>query len=111
MAAGYGEATQVDGDAEGFRPVAFPPVVYVPCAPIRDADSELVVDLRRTRDGRMALLVYSALDRLVGCCGPAQPWTLVASTSLEELRLATGFELVLMDLDIPDEYRYTGAAA
>jgi hypothetical protein len=85
--------------------VVFPPVVYVPCAPIRDAGSELVVDLRRTRDGRMALLVYSALDRLVDCCGPDQPWTLVASTNLEQIRIATGFDLVLLDVDIPQEHR------
>lgn len=87
--------------------VVFPPVVYVPCAPIRDPDSELVVDLRRTRDGRMALLVYSALDRLVDCCGAQQPWTLVAATDLERIRVATGFELVLLDVEIPEEHRQT----
>ncbi|MGK5684858.1 SAV_915 family protein [Actinoplanes sp. URMC 104] len=92
------------------RPVVFPPVVYVPCAPVQDADSELVVNLRRTREGRMALLVYSALDRLVDCCGTAQPWTLVAANQLEQLRLATGFDLVLMDVDIPEEHRYAGEA-
>lgn len=45
--------------------ITFPPVVYVPCSPLSTGDEELSVDLRQTRDGKLALLVYSALDRLV----------------------------------------------
>lgn len=42
----------------------FPPVVYVPCHDaVSDANDAKVV-YRRTNDGRQALLVYSALDRL-----------------------------------------------
>jgi hypothetical protein len=84
----------------------FPPIVYVPCAP-EQSSGELTVDLRETRDGRLALLVYSAMDRLVAHCGPAQPWTIMATQDLEQLRLATGFELILLDLDIPVELRRT----
>ena len=53
----------------GTERLTFPPVVYVPCeqAPANE-EQEFVVDLRQTADGRMALLVYSALDRLVNCC-------------------------------------------
>ncbi len=87
--------------------VVFPPVVYVPCAPVRPESGEIDVDLRMTRDGRLALLVYSALDRLVTHCGPAQPWTLMRASDLEQVRLETGFELVLLDLDIPAELRRT----
>ncbi|WP_424922760.1 SAV_915 family protein [Aeromicrobium chenweiae] len=29
------------------------------------------------RDGRTALLAYTALDRLVDCCGDRQPWVLI----------------------------------
>jgi hypothetical protein len=47
-------------------------VVYIPCAPAPSAD-ELIIDLRATRDGRLALLAYSAMDRLVAHCGPHQP--------------------------------------
>ncbi|MHA3949030.1 SAV_915 family protein [Cellulomonas bogoriensis] len=32
--------------------------------------------MRETKDGRLALLVYKAPDRLVACCGDAQPSTL-----------------------------------
>jgi hypothetical protein len=30
---------------------------------------------------------------------------------LEQVRLATGFELILLDLDIPEQMRRTGAEA
>lgn len=82
-----------------------PPYVYVPCSQVRADDAELVVDLRRTQSGQVALLVYSALDRLVDCCGAAQPWTVLPSTQLERIREATGFELILMDVSIPEHLR------
>ena len=92
----------------------FPPIVYVPCSPTRVGEeqrsSEVAIELRHTRDGRLALLVYSAMDRLIAHCGPAQPWTVFASEDLERVRLATGFELVLLDLDIPKELRHAGDA-
>jgi hypothetical protein len=85
----------------------FPPVVHVPCAPTQ-SDDELTIDLRATKDGRLVLLVYSAMDRLIEHCGPAQPWTVMLTKDLEHARLATGFELILLDLDIPEELRRTG---
>jgi hypothetical protein len=84
----------------------FPPVVYVPCAPAQTAD-ELIVDLRTTRTGQLALLVYSAMDRLVAHCGPHQPWTVMITKDLEQLRESSGFELIFLDLDIPEEVRRT----
>jgi hypothetical protein len=68
-------------------------------------DEVLRVDLRPTRDGRLALLVYSALDRLVDCCGEGQPWVVMPTTNLEKVRVETGFELILLDVVIPDEFR------
>ena len=88
----------------------FPPVVYVPCSPT-EADDELAIDLRVTRDGRLALLVYSAMDRLIAHCGPFQQWTVMLTKDLEQVRLATGFDLVLLDLDIPEQLRRTGEEA
>jgi hypothetical protein len=70
-------------------------------------DAELRVDLRRTRDGRVALLVYSALDRLVSCFGAEKPWTVLRTPDLEKVRLETGFDLVLFDVDVPPEFRHT----
>ncbi|WP_436529620.1 SAV_915 family protein [Actinoplanes sp. HUAS TT8] len=84
----------------------FPPVVYVPCAPAQDTD-ELTIDLRATGDGLLALLVYSAMDRLIEHCGAAQPWTVLLTSDLDRVRSATGFALVLLDVDIPEELRRT----
>jgi hypothetical protein len=89
----------------GARPMIVPPIVYVPCAPQQPGDAELTVDLRQTREGRLALLAYTALDRLVDCCGAEQPWAVMPTADLEQIRLATGFELILLDLQIPPELR------
>ncbi|GAA3621576.1 hypothetical protein GCM10022223_43090 [Kineosporia mesophila] len=86
----------------------FPPVVYVPCERPQ-TDGELTLDLRETKDGRLALLVYSAMDRLVALCGPEQPWTVMLAVDLEKARLATSFELILLDISIPQELRRTGS--
>ncbi len=85
--------------------ITFPPVVYVPCSPLTPKDEELSVDLRQTREGKLALLVYSALDRLVTCCGEQQPWVVLPTANLEKIREKTHFELILLDIDIPDEFR------
>jgi hypothetical protein len=84
---------------------SFPPVVYVPCSSVAMDDEVLSIDLRPTRDGRLALLVYSALDRLVDCCGEEQPWVVMPTANLEKVRVETGFELILLDVVIPDEFR------
>lgn len=105
---------QVDMDIEAESGEAataghsFPPLVYVPCAPKLPGDTELSIDLRKTRDGRMALLVYSALDRLADKAGPNQPWTVMLTRDLEDVRVRTGFDLVLLDMDVPEEFRRAG---
>ena len=110
---GLFESGMLDSERRVADPAhAFPPIVYVPCPPGQSKDEqsskELAIELRQTRDGRLALLVYSAMDRLIAHCGPAQPWTILATQDLEQVRLATGFELVLLDLDIPEELRHAG---
>jgi hypothetical protein len=86
-------------------PVVVPPIVYVPCAPRRSEDAELTVDLRQTREGKLALLAYTALDRLIDCCGPEQPWAVLPTADLEQVRLATSFDIILFDVEIPPEHR------
>jgi hypothetical protein len=86
----------------------FPPVVYVPCSTLSPGDEDLTVDLRTTRDGRLALLVYSALDRLVACCGDKQPWVVMPTASLETIREQTNFELLLLDVEVPEDFRRQG---
>ncbi|SDP56248.1 hypothetical protein SAMN04487905_105221 [Actinopolyspora xinjiangensis] len=84
---------------------SFPPVVYVPCEAASPNNGELSVDLRRTRDGRTALLVYSSNERLVRCCGEQQPWVAVHTEKLDELDRRIHFDLILLDVDIPRQFR------
>lgn len=86
-------------------PGDFPPVVYLPCAEAVDDPSAALIDMRQTRDGRMALLAYSALDRLHGCCGADQPWILMPTSELARLQAAQPFQLLLVDVPIPIEKR------
>lgn len=84
-------------------PPDYPPVVYVPCArEVTDVD-DLEVEYRTTRDGRAALLVYSALDRLHTCCGNAQPWFLMPTMKLDALYAVRPFDTVLLDVVLPAE--------
>lgn len=100
-AAGTQSASDIGQDA---RPV-FPPIVYVPCAPLEVDAEQFSVDLRQTRDGRLALLVYSALDRLIACCGEQQAWAVLATAELDQLQQRTDFQLIFLDVEIPDEFR------
>ena len=91
--------------AASEQTITFPPVVYVPCERPPAPDGELIVDLRRTRNGQVALLVYSALDRLVCYCGPRQPWVVMPTASLEHVNERAPFDMILLDMDIPEEHR------
>ncbi|NKS22306.1 hypothetical protein GS467_13975 [Rhodococcus hoagii] len=90
-------------------PAEFPPVVYLPCAQNVADPEQAEIELRRTRDGRMALLAYSALDRLHTCCGANQPWIVVGTPALERIKQAQPFDLLLLDVVIPESAR-RGAA-
>ena len=61
------------------------------------------IELRRLRDGRRALLAYTAVDRLVKCMGPNQPWALFLTENLDELAEAQPFDVVMLDQRIPRE--------
>ncbi|PRX47000.1 hypothetical protein B0I33_10697 [Prauserella shujinwangii] len=84
---------------------ALPPVVYLPCVEHVRNPQDAVVEYRRTNDHRVALLVYSALDRLQSCCGDDQPWVVCPTTMLAPLMQAVPFDLVLLDVVIPDGHR------
>ena len=91
--------------ASGTIPKEFPPVVYLPCSEQVVDPTDAAIDLRRTRDGRTALLAYSALDRLRTCCGYAQPWVLMPTATLNDLQQAHPFQLLLLDVMIPEDQR------
>lgn len=96
--------------ADVALPADYPPILYVPCARHVSDPDDLEVDYRTTADGREALLVYSALDRLHRCAGPAQPWFLMPTVKLQELYAVRPFDLVLLDVVVPEEHRRSGAA-
>lgn len=86
-------------------PSDFPPVVYLPCAETVADPKDARIDMRETRDGRTALLAYSALDRLRQCCGDKQAWVLMPTANLSQLQAARPFQLLMLDVEIPVEHR------
>ncbi len=82
-----------------------PPFVYLPCSEHVANPEDAVLELRQTRDGRTALLVYSALDRLKTCCGDQQPWMILPTELLNKLYRAQPFDLLLLDVIVPEEFR------
>jgi hypothetical protein len=82
-------------------PTDFPPVVYVPCVESVATPDKATVRLRTTRDGRSALLVYSALDRLHTCVGADEPWLVMPTERLVTVREIVPFDLVLLDVVDP----------
>lgn len=93
----------------------FPPVVFVPCnkpserppAGTEDAIG-IEIHMRMTRDGRVALLAYSALDRFHDLAGRDSDWALLTHQGLDELYTRQPFDLLLMDVEIPVESREDG---
>lgn len=86
-------------------PKNFPPVVYLPVLAEVQRIEDAEIMLRRTRDGRIACLAYSALDRLHDCCGDDQPWMWTPTVALDALQEVRPFDLLLLDLYIPEEIR------
>ncbi|MEU6643791.1 SAV_915 family protein [Saccharomonospora sp. NPDC046836] len=87
-----------------------PPVVYLPTGRHAGTDTtDATVELRRTEDGRLALLAFSAIDRLVEGCGEHQPWMMVRTEHLQELHQARPYDVILLDGVIPGELRHTSA--
>jgi len=91
-------------------PSEFPPVVYLPCVESVADATQARVAMRTTRDGRVALLAYTALDRLHDCCGRHQPWILMPTPGLDALQQAQPFQLLLLDVVIPEDKRQADAA-
>lgn len=86
-------------------PKNFPPVVYLPCTDEVSVVDHAALQFRTTRDGRSAVLAYSALDRLHTCCGDGQPWMLVPLKALQQFHDAMPFDLLLLDVALPESER------
>lgn len=99
--------TPANGSVVPEPEVALPPVVYVPAQLPAPGEAEVVLELRRLQDGRVALLAFSAMDRLVASCGEAQPWALVQTSRLDDLReQGGGWDVVLLDPFLPEDLRH-----
>jgi hypothetical protein len=77
-----------------------PPVVY---APTLDDDGRTRIRMQRMRDGRVALFVYSALDRFEAQYGGDAPWVLLTAHHLESVYDEVPFDLLFLDRELePD---------
>lgn len=74
-----------------------PPVVY---APTIDLDGATRIRMHEMRDGRTALFVYSAIDRLHAQYGDDAPWVLLTVPDLEKAHEQVRFDLLLLDRDL-----------
>jgi hypothetical protein len=87
------------------RPLV-PPVLYVPRDGQTTDGDTVVLDYRTTRDGRTALLAYTALDRLVDCCGDRQAWVLIETSALDDIAEQQPYDLILLDITTtPSRFR------
>ena len=87
-----------------------PPVLYLPLG-VTSTPEEQLVEIRRLKDGRRALLAYTALDRLLQLAGERQPWALVRTEDLGQIKETQPYDVVIFDLDVPASYRRNGAIA
>ncbi|MFG6402282.1 SAV_915 family protein [Microbacterium sp. P04] len=87
-----------------------PPVLYLPLSAQSTAEAQSV-EIRELRDGRKALLAYTALDRLLALAGDRQPWTLLRTEDLQRIKEVQAYDVVIFDLEVPTQYRRNGAIA
>lgn len=82
-----------------------PPVVYVPAAQVGPDAGDARIRLLTLSDGRQVLPAYTSLDRLIDACGDGQPWILVPATTLDEQRVRIGFDVAVLDAELPEQLR------
>ena len=93
-----GRAADSGRSSPGRPPI--PPALYLPstgASNTRGAE----IELRQMRDGRVALLAYTALDRLARCLGPNQPWALYLTENLDQLEAVQSYDVIYLDTPVP----------
>ncbi|GAA3539827.1 hypothetical protein GCM10022222_24320 [Amycolatopsis ultiminotia] len=86
-----------------------PPALYLPTGPVgptTDGGTGASVELRHTPDGRVALVAFTALDRLVDCCGEHQPWIMVNTEHLPRIHQVNPYDVIVLDTELPVELRH-----
>lgn len=96
------QETEAPLAGERRRELPMPPVVYVPCTPGDDGISHLAY--RNLDDGRVALLVYTALDRLIDLAGDVH-WALLDWDALQQAQDLQHYDIILQDVRIPEDRR------
>lgn len=86
-----------------------PNALFLPTAKKPKNFGSVEIELRKTTDGKMALVAFSSVQRLVECCGPHQPWALVKSEHLGKVYQAQPYDMILLDSDLPEELRHREA--
>lgn len=94
--------TETPPMSERKRELPMPPVVYVPCTPGDDGINHLAY--RNLDDGRVALLVYTALDRLIDLAGDVH-WALLDWAALQQAQDLQHYDIILQDIRIPEDRR------
>lgn len=79
-----------------------PPVVYVPAHRVSGPQGP-TLELRQLDDGGVALLAYTALDRLARGLGPHQPWVLIPLENLEDIQQRQPFDEIHFDVSLPED--------
>ncbi len=79
-----------------------PPVVYVPAHRV-SGPAGPTLELRELDSGGVALLVYTALDRLARGLGPHQPWVLLPLEKLDDIRQIQPFDAIHFDVSLPED--------
>ncbi len=95
--------------AESPQPPIVPPVLYLPVRP--HPDHGTYPEVRPLKDGRRALLAYTALDRLASACGENQPWVLLHISDLAAIKAEYPFDLVAFDPQLPADLLSGGKIA
>ncbi|GHJ58844.1 hypothetical protein NOK12_13620 [Nocardioides sp. OK12] len=72
-----------------------PPVVYAPT--VEHADGSPRLAMHRTHDGRVALFVYSALDRLADFYDADSAWVLLSVADLQAAHDQAPYDLLYLD--------------
>lgn len=83
------------------QPPIVPPVLYLPVRAHPQGGN--YPEVRPLKDGRTALITYTALDRLADALGENQPWVLLHTSQLGDIKAQHHFDVVAFDPWLPDE--------
>lgn len=79
-----------------------PPFVYVPTTGEATVAERRVL-MRTLPDGRTALFVYSAMDRLASAWGDATPWVVLDVPALQNVYDDEPYDLLLLDAFLEED--------